>query len=178
MSVYFSLPGAPKSASSELQTTYLQAYYQFVYRVLKDHAYRYNSRKTLSSHTKFKFNDDKNNVEDIPQMNKDTELDEGEMRKKDQDSLSNVKSPLMGYYESDEACLAELSNGSTYVEFYKILGSLTKMFHKQLLVSPFIILNRSQGNYTLQNHVQGFEVLATSGSADVIAVQEVGYISI
>ena len=172
ISVYFGHPAAPKSESSLFQTTYLHAYYQFVYRVLRDHAYRYNSRKTLSPDTKLKLNGDKSNVKDSPQMqiNKEADLDEWEMKQKDKDSLS----PLIGYYGTDEACLAELSKGNIYVEMYKMLGSLTKLFHKQFMVSPFIILNRSQGNYTLQNHVQGFEVLASTGSIDIIAIQEVG----
>ena len=51
-------------------------------------------------------------------------------------------------------------------------GSLLKTkAKKKFALSPYIVINKSFGHYTLEEHVAGFEALAQTKVVDIIAVQ-------
>ena len=53
-----------------------------------------------------------------------------------------------------------------------MLGSMLKVkAKKKFAISPYIIINKSFGHYTLEEHVAGFEALAHTKVIDIIAVQ-------
>ncbi|ESO89240.1 hypothetical protein LOTGIDRAFT_154331 [Lottia gigantea] len=83
----------------------------------------------------------------------------------------SIYDTVKGYYSTDECCLGDVSVDSFYVELYKLIGNTVHSFSKLFTISPYVDLNRSQVNLSVEQHVQGFEILAQC-HADVIAVQE------
>ena len=55
--------------------------------------------------------------------------------------------------------------------FFKISGTLVRKIVKKFAVSPYILINKSFGHHSLEDHVRGFEALAKTKVVDVIAVQ-------
>ena len=152
MSVYFGLPSIG-TAHGQIPRDALPAYYQLVYRIVHEHMARYSKLTTI--------------WDEKSQLSKQAKL------------IDTIK----GYYSTDEVLLAsipppakahKLGSPSTinYVDLYTTLGHIVHTFRKKFVISPYIILNKSQGNFSVQDHVNGFETLAKTNSIDVIAVQE------
>lgn len=153
VSVYFGLPGIPSGFASDL----MPAYYAWLERVVMEHQSRLTKipavvRKKISFGNEFLTGD-----ATVTSNN---------------GSEETLYDSLIGYYGTDECCLAEITKDSLYVPLYKYIGTLVKQFGKKFAVSPYINLNKSQLNSTIGQHVQGFVDIATTGVADVIAVQE------
>ncbi len=159
--VYLGLPSAPQYVWQwgQLIPEAMPAYYELVLRILEDHAHRYGGKA-------------RQDIQKHPQR--------FEMQANRRQGLPRLYDTIAGYYGMDELCLAEYGNSVMrrsqkvypYAELYGRLGTLVHAFGRMFAVSPYIVLNRSQANYSLDNHVSGFEVMASSGHVDIIAVQE------
>ncbi|XP_076466898.1 uncharacterized protein LOC143298095 isoform X2 [Babylonia areolata] len=177
MSVFFGLPAAPRPpatardhahgddrglprwgsksglddrGSAPVETSLLEAYYAWVYRVLREHEARYGRLLKKGEASGGRLADDQGRAE----------------------SLYN--STLAGYYSKEEGYLAQMTADCPLVAMYRRLGQLVhaRSAHKKLAVAPSLNVNRAQLNGTVGQHVHGFEVIAATGQVDVIAVQE------
>lgn len=143
-SVYFGLPGVPNNFDADL----MPAYYAWTQRVVHDHQERY-SKLALDPNRRV--------------------VSHGPGRQSQGATLYNY---LTGYYGTDECCLGDLTQDSQYLTLYQKLGTLVKSYGKKFAVSPYVDLNRSQMNRTVDQHVQGFADIAKTKVVDVIAIQE------
>lgn len=85
-------------------------------------------------------------------------------------SGSRNDAALLGYYSTDETFI-----GAPYLKLlslYKSMGALIKAAGKKFLLSPYIDVNYSQLNSSVEAHVMGMQAILDLEVADVIAVQE------
>ncbi|XP_041350900.1 uncharacterized protein LOC121369889 [Gigantopelta aegis] len=150
-SVFFGAPALPVSDDINLL---LPAYYELARRVMVDHKTRYSKMFTgdmqhfITSETK-----DKRRVRK-PIKSK---------------SLYDF---LGGYYSTDECFLGWVTSATLYPKLYTRLGALAHSVGKRFAISPYVDTNRSQVNSTVKQHLDGFQILVSTKSIDIIAVQE------
>ena len=124
---------------------YIAGYFEFVQRILVDHAYRYP-------------------------VNKD---DDTTLRWSPQHAISKkLNTTLEGYLIGEDQTLFAGSEEYPVLGVYMILGELLHNHSRNVIMSTTIDLTRKRGS-SVNEHVAGFETLMQSNTADVIAVSEV-----
>ena len=82
----------------------------------------------------------------------------------------SLNSTLLGYYSTDETFI-----GAPYINLlslYKSIGTMIKAVGKKFLLSPYIDVNYSQLNSSVDAHVKGMQTILDLKIADIVAVQE------
>ncbi|XP_067674394.1 uncharacterized protein [Haliotis asinina] len=157
MSVYLGLPAVPASYDKRgFDEELMPAYYEFTSRVLLDHKSRY-SHKIGGEVDRWTFTRNHHSNKAIK-----TALH----------GSRSVFDVIAGYYSTDESCLAQLDTKSIYLQLYRNLGKAVHGVGKRFAISPFVDLNRSQLNATVDLHVQGFTNIVSMAEVDIVAVQE------
>lgn len=168
------------TADGGVLVNYTAAYYQFVERVLNDHSCRYGGQ-CLTPEAPI----------GGPGGTSDLGLgfQQGDSVYKMKHAHHQVKTPqsrnktvlydtVSGYYSTDQVCIAVLArkydnDATIYKDLYTNLGQIVHKFPgKKFVLSPYIDLNIMLGNYSVDQHRDGFEILAQLKVVDVIAVQE------
>ncbi|XP_071113546.1 uncharacterized protein [Haliotis cracherodii] len=157
MSVYLGLPAVPRNYDNfGFDEELMPAYYAFTSRVLLDHKSRYSHRIG-------------------GEVNRWTFTRNHKSSKAMKTPLHGSKSlfdAIAGYYSTDESGLAQVDTKSIYLELYRNLGKAVHGVGKRFAISPFVDLNRSQLNATVDQHVQGFRNIVSTAEVDIVAVQE------
>jgi hypothetical protein len=122
----------------------MKAYYGWVGRVLMDHKIRY-SDKSFEDYTTT-------------------------IRDRQPEAKGTLYDSVAGYYISDDVSLGNPNR--TILSAYNELSSLVRSFvKKKTAVAPSVDLSKFGSNQTIDDHVQGLNILAKT-SVDVIVVNE------
>ncbi|XP_062601762.1 uncharacterized protein LOC134263434 [Saccostrea cucullata] len=145
VSVYFGIPRLPRQSDKAVDMQLMTAYYEWVQRVLLDHKSRY---------TVTRFQDFSTIGGRTPTTKK------------------FLYDAVVGYYISDEVNLGNVKEEQSIISAYSTLSSAVKsLVKKKTAISPMVDLTKFGSNKTIEDHVQGLQVLAKT-SVDVIAINE------